>query len=414
MVVIILLVSFNFTVVSMTDPILDVLRPQPTGGLVVTFKQDADLSTQIGTLENAVGAGVRSYSATLESAAEFDDSTPALVLEDVGIAVISEQAETASAQDALMASDTTEDVRPEFWMFDASPPFDDTADRTWGIAATGAETSPQTGEGIKICVLDTGLDLNHQDYVGRNITSRSFVPNETVQDVQGHGTHCAGTAAGRTNLAGVPRYGVAPEAELFVGKVLNNSGSGRERDILAGMLWGIQQGCEVISMSLGRSVRPGETHSLEYERLGQMALNSNSLIIAAAGNDSRRNIGFIAPVNAPGNSPSIMAVAALDQNLAIAEFSCGGINADGGEVDIAAPGVAVFSSSPSPRNYRPLRGTSMACPHVAGLAALWAQCDVTLRGRDLWQKLAETSVDVQLPARDVGVGLAKAPSGLVS
>ncbi|MEM7317861.1 MAG: S8 family serine peptidase, partial [Pseudomonadota bacterium] len=257
----------------MTDPILDALRPQPTGGLIVTFKQDADLPTQLAAMENSVGAGVRSFSAQAEGVAEFDDATPALVLEDVGIAFVSDQGAASDAEARLTDNDSTEEVRPEFWMFDTAPPFDDTADRTWGVAATGADTSNQNGAGIKVCVLDTGLDLHHADFAARSVTSRSFVPNEAVQDGQGHGTHCAGTACGRNVTPNIPRYGVAPEAELFVGKVLNNAGSGRERDILAGMLWAIQEGCDVISMSLGRAVRPGETHSLEYERLGRMALD---------------------------------------------------------------------------------------------------------------------------------------------
>lgn len=394
----------------MTDAILDALRPQPTGGLVVTFKQGTERGYQLECLSKYAGSGARSLSVSSESTADVGADVPAILLEDSGIAFVSESEDTSTIRARMDEDAATENVRPEFWLFALLDSFSDTTERTWGIAATGAETSPFTGAGIKLAVLDTGLDLGHPEFAGRAIVSQSFVTGETVQDVQGHGTHCCGTSAGQASLPGMPRYGVAPGAELHVGKVLNNQGSGRERDILTGMLWAISQGCQVISMSLGRAVRPGETFTPDYERVGQMALDSGSLIVAAAGNESSRDIGFIAPVGAPANSPSIMAVAALGQSLNVAEFSCGGLNPDGGEVDLAAPGVGVFSAFPRPELHKLLRGTSMACPHVAGLAALWAESDPTLRGRDLWQKLVAAARSLPEPVRDVGAGLAQAPA----
>lgn len=176
------------------------------------------------------------------------------------------------------------------------------------------------------------------------------------------------------------------------------------------MLWAIDSGCEVISMSLGRPTRRGETSAPEYERLGRLALDRGLLIIAASGNDSARRYGFVAPVGAPANASTIMAVGAVDQQLGVAEFSNGGINPGGGQLDIAGPGVGVASSVPRPRLYATLRGTSMACPHVAGVAALWAQADPSLRGAALWSKLTQTAMTLQEPARDVGAGLARAPS----
>ena len=396
----------------MNHPLLDAMRPQPTGGLIVSFKEGADSGKLRSVLENSAGAGVRSGSAADASVADVEADASAIMFDELGIAVVPGREELRSVAATLEAEDAVQEVRPEFWMF-ALQPYADTAHHTWGVAATGAETSPYLGRGIKICVLDTGLDLQHPDFAGRAVASQSFVAGETVQDVQGHGTHCAGTAAGRAQTADMPRYGVAPDAELFVGKVLNDAGSGRERDILAGMLWAVRNGCAVISMSLGRAVQPGEPPSLAYERVGRLALQQRSLIIAAAGNDSSRRCGVIAPVGAPANAPSIMAVAALDQALDVAEFSSGGINPDGGEVDIAGPGVGVFSSVPRPMLYRSLRGTSMACPHVAGVAALWAESDPTLRGHALWDRLLATARDIGQPQRDVGRGLVQAPSATI-
>ncbi len=391
----------------MTHPLLDALRPRPTGGLVVTFRAGVDHARQARRLHDLLGSGVASLSATAERPADVPDDVPAMLLDMAGIAILPDGTE-ARARDRLRAADEVAEVRPEFWMF-ALDTFADSAAATWGVQATGADRAPFTGAGVGVAVLDTGLDLGHPDFAGREIVAQSFVPNEQVQDVNGHGTHCAGTAAGPGAQGNTPRYGVASGARLHVAKVLGDSGAGRERDILAGMLWAISTGCAVISISLGRAVRDGEGPSPDYERIGRLALDRGSLIVAAAGNDSSRRYGHIAPVGAPANSASIMAVGALDQRLAVAEFSSGGVNPSGGEVDLAAPGVGILSAYPRPEVYRILRGTSMACPHVAGLAALWAESDPALRGQALWDRLVATARPLRLPRRDAGAGLAQAP-----
>jgi subtilisin family serine protease len=111
-----------------------------------------------------------------------------------------------------------------------------------------------------------------------------------------------------------------------------------EGDILRGINWAIDQKCAIISMSLGRPVALGEGPDPTYEEVGAAALSEGSLIVAAAGNESARDFNFIAPVGAPANSPSIMAVAAVDPKLIVGSFSCGGVNPEGGEVNICAPG----------------------------------------------------------------------------
>jgi subtilisin len=127
---------------------------------------------------------------------------------------------------------------------------------TWGLQATKVVSSRYSGSGIKVAVLDTGLDLTHPDFVGRTITSQSFITGEEVQDLQGHGTHCIGTSCGPLNPpdpSSPMRYGIAYNAEIFVGKVLSNRGSGADGGILAGIDWAISNGCQIISMSLGRA-----------------------------------------------------------------------------------------------------------------------------------------------------------------
>ncbi|MEB3311381.1 MAG: S8 family serine peptidase [Snowella sp.] len=280
---------------------------------------------------------------------------------------------------------------------------DDTVS-TWGLKATKAIPSRWSGRGINVAVLDTGLDLAHPDLRGRSIHSQSFVPGEAVQDVQGHGTHCVGTACGFKDLNG-RRYGVAYESNIYVGKVLSNSGSGQQAWILAGMEWAIANQCAVISMSLGNMV---PTASTAYETIGMRALANNCLIIAAAGNHRLRGAPPIKTVGQPANSNSIMSVGAIDSNLQLAEFSCRSGTTAGANVDIVGPGVSIYSSIPMPKRYASFNGTSMATPHVAGIAALYAQ-STGARGSRLWQLLTARALRLSLPAIDVGSGLAQAP-----
>jgi len=279
---------------------------------------------------------------------------------------------------------------------------------TWGLQVTRASASSFSGEGVRVAVLDTGFDELHPDFTGRSIETSSFVLHQPVQDGHGHGTHCIGTSCGPRRPNRLPRYGVASGAEILAGKVLSNEGSGGDGSILAGMNWAVGKGCQVVSMSLGSPVQPGQRYSLVYELVARRALWRGTLIVAAAGNESERP-AIIAPVGHPANCPSIMAVAALDARLGIARFSCGGINPEGGQVDIAGPGVDIQSSWPRPTLYRRISGTSMATPHVAGIAALYAEAVPEARGRGLWALLIQNARRLTLPSRDVGIGLAQAP-----
>jgi subtilisin family serine protease len=282
------------------------------------------------------------------------------------------------------------------------------AEFTWGLQLTKAASSNFSGKNIKVAVLDTGLDLGHPDFVGRSINSRSFVAGQAVQDGHGHGTHCIGTACGKKRPAQLPRYGIAFNAEIFAGKVLSNQGSGGDSGILAGIQWALTNKCHVVSMSLGAAVSAGQSFSQIFEQVARRTLAAGTLIVAAAGNESARP-GLINPVGHPANCPSILAVGALDQQLRVASFSNGGLNPQGGQVDIAGPGVAVISSFPRPTLRRTLNGTSMATPHVAGIAALLAEANPGARGRALASLLIQSARRLSLPARDIGSGLVQAP-----
>jgi subtilisin len=280
--------------------------------------------------------------------------------------------------------------------------------RTWGLVVTRVTESRRTGRGVRIAVLDTGVDLTHPDFANRSLATQSFIDGETVQDANAHGTHTAGTAVGLLNPGAPPRYGVAPDAEIYIGKVLGDSGSGTDGTVLAGMNWAVENRCRIISMSLGVAARHGERHSDVYEAAAVRGLNLNALMIAAAGNESERP-GVINPVGHPANCPSVMAVGAVDSDMKIASFSVRSAENDGGRIDIVGPGVAVYSTKPMPVRYGRFDGTSMATPHVSGIAALYLEANPSLNARELWKKLTDTAKRLDLPVEDAGVGMVQAP-----
>ena len=280
---------------------------------------------------------------------------------------------------------------------------------SWHLRLIGLDRFPSlTGSGVSLAVLDTGIDLDHRDFRGRVVsgeTAVSFVSGESVQDGNGHGTHCAGLAAGINDPRRGRRYGVASDASLLVGKVLSDGGRGYDSDILDGMDWAAEKGAKIISMSLGSPRSAGGAYAVAYERLASVLRAQGVLVVAAAGNASRRP-QLVSPVENPGACPSIMAVAAIDRRKRIASFSCGQIDQIG-EVNLSAPGVSVRSSW-NDGGYRKLSGTSMATPLVAGVAALLLQKHPGYRPQDIWNSLTDSAVAIG-QSQDFGAGLAQAP-----
>lgn len=287
--------------------------------------------------------------------------------------------------------------------------WEDTNEFTWGLQAIGVPDTTTTGEGIKVAVLDTGCDPNHPDFRGRiaDRNVKSYVVGESAIDRNGHGTHVCGTVAGPKQPEGGPRYGVAPDCELLVAKVLSNSGSGYDSWILKGINWAAKKGAVVINLSLGSSRGSGEEFNPEYEAIARRRLqvDTPSLIVAAAGNDSVRPM-HVAPVGNPAACPSIMAIAAVDSREGVAGFSCGQV--DPYPLDLSGPGVRVMSARRG-GGVVELDGTSMAAPHVTGAAALWAQSNPSLRGAALRSMLIATIRPLADSARAVGAGLVQAP-----
>jgi subtilisin family serine protease len=294
---------------------------------------------------------------------------------------------------------------------------DDDLQTTWGLKATKVADSHLSGKGVRVAVLDTGFDFDHPDFRNRVVTGETFIPGQAVQDLNGHGTHCIGTACGPRAPTRDRRYGIAYDAEIYAGKVLSNQGSALGRSTLFGIEWAVGNGCHIVSMSLGGLVLPGQRHLQAFEDAARRALDRNTLIIAAAGNDSRRSQGLRVPVSSPANCPSVLAVAAVDRSLRVADFSNAAVNPDA-SVDIAAPGVEVYSSAPEPAappqpprfrqwgaQYDTISGTSMATPHVAGIAALLKEANPAMSAGDLWRLLTSRASPMPFPASDVGAGL---------
>lgn len=277
---------------------------------------------------------------------------------------------------------------------------------TWGLQTVGIGPETTRGKGIRVAVVDSGVDLSHPDLNHQPITCQSFVAGAPIDDFSGHGTHCAGTVGATVRPATGPRYGVAPEAQLCVARVFDNRGRASATAIIAALDWALDESCQVVSMSISAAAAPGERYLGAIERAASVALSDGVLIVAAAGNESRRPAS-VAPISHPANCPSIMAVAAVDDQMHVPFFS-NGQAAESKEPDIAAPGVQIYSAWPMPRRTNTISGTSMATPHVAGVAALHAEITGE-RGAALWRRLLRTARPLSHASKDVGAGIVQAP-----
>jgi subtilisin family serine protease len=320
---------------------------------------------------------------------------------------------------------------------DAQPADDSQPDAsTWGVGAVGALETAYTGKGITVAVLDTGIDPNHSAFQGVTLVRRNFT-EESDDDLHGHGTHCAGTIFGRdvNNM----RIGVASGVErAIIGKVLGNGG-GSSATIAQAIQWAVNEGAHVISMSLGidfpgyvqrlvdmygLKIAPATSLALEAYRANinlfreltdfvtaQSMFSHGTVITAASGNESNRPQYEIA-VSPPAAAQGIVSVGALQQTdagLAPATFS-------NTQVDISAPGVNIISARPGGGLAR-MSGTSMATPHVAGIAALWSQRQLEktgiVNGSVLQARLISSGVENTMApgaeAEDIGTGIVQAP-----
>jgi subtilisin family serine protease len=258
------------------------------------------------------------------------------------------------------------------------------------IGAPQAWAAGFDGTGVKIAVLDTGVDSTHPDLAGQIDDTASFVPGESVDDINGHGTHVASTIAGTGAASNGDNKGVAPGADLIVGKVLGGlNGYGDDSWVLAGMQWAAESGADVVSMSLGGSPTDGtDPMSLAVDAL---SAQYGTLFVIAAGNSGPET------VSSPGAAASALTVGAVDKQDGLAYFSSTGplVGSGGLKPDLSAPGVDIVAArsqlSEGEGMYQSMSGTSMATPHVAGAAAILAQRHPGLSGQQLKQTLVSSS-----------------------
>jgi len=265
-------------------------------------------------------------------------------LEKLGVPVADDWSDYINAVSAYLTADQAEKLGNHADIETVEPDmvrsklgtFNDAFPITWGLDAVNAPEAwamGYKGQAIRVCILDTGIDYNHVEFFKNGVSiikgSKNFVSDghATAADGDGHGTHVAGTIAAQ----GAKVWGVAPDVDLYIGRVLGDDGTGSTTGIINGVKWcDTTVNAHVISMSLG-----GGRYSTTENRTYNTAYNNGTLTIAAAGNDGTTAISY------PAGYTNVVSVGAVDSNLAKADFSQ--YNSD---VELAAPGVAVYSSMP--------------------------------------------------------------------
>jgi subtilisin len=300
------------------------------------------------------------------------------------------------AADALSRNPSISYVEPDYTVYAHSQTVPWGIDRVFGDETYSFTTWNTTkGSGIKVAILDTGIDKNHEDLKSNVIHGETTVDNtDWGDDGNGHGTHVAGTVAALDNDLGV--VGVAPQVSLYAVKVLSDGGSGTVSSVVAGIEWAVEQDIPILNMSLGSS-----SDSQTLRNACDAAYAAGHLIVSSAGNSGNPggrgdNVGY------PARYESVIAVASSTINNTRSSFS-----STGPAVELIAPGSSILSTLPG-NNYGTYSGTSMASPHIAGVAALAWASNSSLSNSEVRQILRDTAQDLGLSSNHQGYGLARA------
>ncbi|MDX3078389.1 S8 family serine peptidase [Streptomyces sp. MI02-7b] len=297
---------------------------------------------------------------------------------------------------------------PKIWVDHKVRP---TLDRSTGqINAPAAWAAGYVGKGVRVAVLDTGADQTHPDLAGRVFEAKDFSGSGSTEDHFGHGTHVAATVGGSGNASNGLRKGVAPSADLLIGKVLGDDGSGSESQVIEGMEWAAAQGARVVNMSLGADMETDGTDPMS-QAVNEISRSSGALFVVAAGNSGEQGATTI---GTPGAADAALTVGAVDRDDSLASFSSRGPRYGDRAVkpDITAPGVGIVAARaagtsmgmPIDQYYTAADGTSMATPHVTGAAALLAGQHPEWGAEQLKDALVSTSHTVpgQVPTEQGG------------
>ncbi|WP_411250417.1 S8 family peptidase [Priestia filamentosa] len=277
---------------------------------------------------------------------------------DLGFQLLESKYTTSKMMTLYTALDEVEYVEPNYTVEAFLTPNDTFYAYQYGpqkISAPSAWDVTTSNSNIRIAIVDTGVQTNHPDLVNKLLPGYNFVNgNSNVTDVNGHGTHVAGIASASTNN-NLGIAGIAPSARILPIKALADNGSGISTNIANGIVYATNQGAQVINLSLGTT-----QDSVTIRNAIDYAINRGSVVVAATGNNGANLLTY------PAVYQNVLSVASTDENDQKSSFSNYGT-----WVDVAAPGSNILSTYPN-SYYSYLSGTSMACPHVAGLAALLA------------------------------------------
>jgi serine protease AprX len=265
------------------------------------------------------------------------------------------------------------------------------------------------GTGIKVAVVDTGIDPNHPDFAGRIVATASFIGGNSAVDDNGHGTHVAGTILGSGAKSGGKYVGVAPEAHLYAAKVLDGRGGGSMSGVMAGIEWAVlEQKVHIINLSLGSDTNCNGTDALST-LCDEAVLQAGVVMCVAAG-----NAGPAAQtVGSPGCARYVITVGAINDSDQVAGFSSRGPTADGRvKPDLVYPGVRIIAPQAAGTSmgsvvepgYVAADGTSMATPHAAGVAALMLQANPQLTAEQVKNQMVSSAIDLGALPNAQGAG----------
>jgi len=282
------------------------------------------------------------------------------------------------------------------------------------LGAPAVRQTGYTGKGVMLAVIDTGIDTDHPDFAGRIVATRDFTL-EGFKDSNGHGSHIAGIAAGSGAYSDDKYKGMAPNALILAGKVLQADGSGRASDVMAAIEWAVDLGADIINLSLGSS---GSSDGADMLcEACDMAVAAGVVVCVAAGNDgpARRTIG------SPAAARMAITVGATTANGLVAEFSSRGPTADDRlKPEVVAPGVDIVSVRATGTragkqvnaHYTSATGTSMAAPHVSGIIALLLEANKSASPQLIREALLHTASDLELDDYAQGAGMVVAEEAL--
>lgn len=328
-------------------------KSEPMQRKIVVFKSGVDEATREALINKVGGEKIKDLRLIRGKAVKLTPGMEKVLAKQPEVLRIDDDVIVEALVKKESINELEELMRPGYIKIVGTPKPQPLEVLPWGVDRIDAEKvwGVTTGDPVKVVIIDTGIDLAHPD-LKENIKGgyNAIYPWKSANDDNGHGTHVAGIVGAIDNEIGV--IGVGPKIDLYAVKVLNAAGSGYLSDVIEGLDWAINNGMQVVNMSLGTA-----SNVLSFKEAVQRVNQAGIVQVAAAGNTG-------GAVIYPAAYPEVIAVSATDNTDTIASWS-----SRGPEIDLAAPGVSIYSTYRG-STYKTLSGTSMAAPHVAGAAAL--------------------------------------------